>query len=93
MLATYLLLFREAKDSARLETAHALGRRVRAQLHDALGCIELRRFQKALLNYVLHSFLGPNYEKDDPSVPHWVGEDYEYTPPVRRVYRDRGPLF
>lgn len=92
MLATYLLLFREAKDAGRLETAHAFAKRVRAQLHDAKACIELRRFQVALLDYVLKQFLGAEYAQLDPSVPYSLADDYEHTPPVRRVFRDRGPL-
>lgn len=93
LLATYLLLFRESKAAGRLELAHAIAKRVRAQLHDAQTCIELRRFQTPLLDYVLQHFLGPGYEKLDPSVPHALADDYVYTPPPRIVFRDRGPLF
>jgi hypothetical protein len=92
LLATFLLLFRECKEAGRLESARAFGRRVRAQLHDAQTCVELRRFQSALLKYVLENFLGPEYQHVDRSVPYAVADDFVYTPPVRVVYRDRGPF-
>jgi hypothetical protein len=92
LLATFLLLFRESKEAGRLEIARAFGKRVRAQLHDAQKCIELRRFQPALLRYVLENFLGEEYRNVDPSVPYAVADDYVYTPPARVVYRDRGPF-
>lgn len=91
LLATFILLFRESKAAGRLELAHSFARRVRAQLHDAQTCTELRRFQAPLLEYVLQHFLGADYEKLDPSVPHSVAEDYTYVPQPRITYRDRGP--
>lgn len=92
LLATFLLIFREAKAAGRSELAHAFAKRVRAQLHDAQACIELRRFQAPLLQYVLENFLGPAYEKVDSSVPRSVADDYSYAPAPRTTYRDRGPL-
>ncbi len=92
LLATFLLLFRESKAAGKPELSHALARRVRAQLHDAQACIELRRFQAPLLDYVLQNFLGPGYEKVDPSVPHALADDFCYEPPPRIVFRDRGPF-
>jgi hypothetical protein len=90
LLAAFLILFREAKDAGRTDSAIALGKRVRAQLHDAQQCIELRRFQPELLRYVLHHFLGTEHQLLDPSVPHFVAEDYVYQPAPRIIYRDRG---
>lgn len=90
LLATFLLLFREAKEAGRIETALALGKRVRAQLHDAQTSRELRRFQPKLLEYVVKLFLGPEHEKIDPCVPHAVALDYVYRPSPRKIYRDRG---
>lgn len=90
LLATFLLLFREAKDAGRIDSARALGKRVRAQLHDAQQSRELRRIQPALLDFVLKKFLGSEFEKLDPTVPFCVAETYVYMPPARQIYRRRG---
>jgi hypothetical protein len=92
LLATFLLLFRESKEAGRPEIAVAFGKRVRAQLHDARACMELRRFQPELLKYVLENFLGPGYLHVDRSVPYAVADDFAYTPPARVIYRYRGRL-
>lgn len=77
LLATFILLFREASSHGRPEIAHLLGLRIRALLHDSRGCRELKRIRPMLTRYVIDRFLGPNYEHLDPSVPHVYSDALE----------------